>query len=60
MQLSGIGEQKAGAIIKYRETNGFFKNIEDIMMVEGIKDAMYKKSKIRYLCDGEYLWRKEF
>ena len=45
MTLSGIGESKARAIIAYRETNGPFKRLEDIMNVAGIKEAMFNKIK---------------
>lgn len=40
--LSGIGPSTASKIIKYREENGKFKNIEDIKNVSGIGDAKYK------------------
>lgn len=43
--LDGIGETKAKAIIGYRETNGAFKNIEEIKNVSGIGDATYEKIK---------------
>lgn len=43
--LSGIGESKAQAIIKYREENGNFQKIEDIMNVSGIGEAAYQKIK---------------
>lgn len=45
MTLSGIGESKALDIIKYRETNGLFKSIDDIKKVNGIKDATFNKIK---------------
>lgn len=45
MTLTGIGETKAKAIIDYRKTNGPFQKIEDIMKVNGIKEAMYNKIK---------------
>ena len=45
MTLSGIGESKALAIIEYREENGLFKNLEDIMNVSGIGQAAYSKIK---------------
>ena len=38
--LSGIGESKAKSIIKYREENGNFKSIEDIMKVSGITENL--------------------
>ena len=43
--LSGIGDAKADAIIEYRENNGKYKKIEDIMKISGIKDAMFNKIK---------------
>lgn len=45
MSLNGIGESKANSIIKYREENGEFKNLEDIMNVSGIGEAAYSKIK---------------
>lgn len=39
--LTGIGESRAEAIILYRETNGAFETIEDIMKVTGIKNALF-------------------
>ena len=45
MQLSGIGESRALSIIAYREKNGGFKKISDIMNVAGIKEAAFEKIK---------------
>lgn len=47
MTLSGIGETRAEAIISYRETNGNFQQIEDIMKVSGIKEGAFEKIKDR-------------
>ena len=41
--LPGIGETRAKAIIEYREQNGDFANVEDIMNVAGIKEGTYNK-----------------
>ena len=43
--LSGVGESKALAIIKYREENGPFKQLEDIMNVSGIGNSLFEKIK---------------
>ena len=45
MTLCGIGEAKAEAIIRYREENGPFSSVEEIMQVGGIKDGLYEKVK---------------
>lgn len=39
--LSGIGESTAEKIISYREANGPFASIEDIMKVPGIKESKF-------------------
>ena len=43
--LTGIGDSKAAAIVAYRETNGGFASIEDIMLVPGIKEGVFRKIK---------------
>lgn len=43
--LPGVGSSKAKSIISYREKNGEFQKIEDIMNVEGIKDGLFQKIK---------------
>lgn len=43
--ISGIGASKARAIISYREANGPFSSIEEIMNVEGIKEGTFSKIK---------------
>ncbi len=45
MSLSGIGEMKARDIIAFREKNGNFKKIDDIMLVKGIGKATFEKIK---------------
>ena len=43
--LTGIGATRAKAIIAYREANGPFSAVEDIMKVEGIKAGTFAKIK---------------
>ena len=43
--LDGIGENKAKAIVKYRNENGNFKTIEDIKKVSGIGSSAFEKIK---------------
>jgi len=45
MDLSGIGESKAEAIITYRTNSGLFTKIEDIMNVSGIGESIFDKIK---------------
>ena len=43
--LKGIGESKAEAIISYREANGPFGDITDIMKVDGIGQKTFENIK---------------
>jgi competence protein ComEA len=45
LTLTGIGEVKALAIIDYREENGPFKSIEELMEVKGIGESIFAKIK---------------
>lgn len=45
MTLTGVGESKALSIISYRESNGNFTAIEDVMKISGIKDAVFNTIK---------------
>lgn len=41
--LPGIGEVKAQAIMAYRQQNGFFTALEDLLKVDGINQSLYEK-----------------
>ncbi|MBE5844593.1 MAG: ComEA family DNA-binding protein [Butyrivibrio sp.] len=43
--ISGIGPGRAKKILEYREQNGKFEKIEDIMKVSGIKNKFFDKIK---------------
>jgi len=44
--LPGIGESRAQAIVDYRNKNGPFKRIEDLLRVKGIGEGTFNKIKI--------------
>ena len=45
MELPGIGESKAEAIITYRKEHGVIKDITELMNISGIKEAAFSKIK---------------
>ena len=45
MTLTGIGEAKALNIIDYRNTNGEFKDINELKNVTGIGESIFEKIK---------------
>jgi len=44
-QINGIGASRAADIVAYRNTNGSFEEIEDIMKVPGIKNGLFSRIK---------------
>lgn len=45
MTLPGIGQSKAESIISWREENGAFESVEDILNITGIKEGVFSKIK---------------
>jgi competence protein ComEA len=44
-ELSGIGETKAQAIVAYRETNGPFSSVDELLEVKGIGKAILDRNR---------------
>lgn len=53
MLLPRIGEKTAAQIVAWREQNGSFKKITDIMQVKGIGDASYELLEPYLVLEGE-------
>ncbi len=47
MTLPGIGQSKAEDIISWREENGGFDSVEDIMQIQGIKEGIFSRIEDR-------------
>ena len=45
MNVKGIGEKRAEAIIVYREQHGPFKNIDDLASVQGIGQSIIDNNR---------------
>ena len=46
-ELPGIGPSTAERIVAYRQENGYFQTVEDLMQVKGIGQAKFDKLKDR-------------
>lgn len=44
-ELSGIGEVKAKAIVAYRDTNGDFASVDELLEVKGIGESILEKNR---------------
>ena len=57
--LKGVGDVKAESIVKYREANGDFKSIDDLVNVKGVGKAIMKKNRSDLsLTEGVVKWVK--
>lgn len=44
-ELAGVGEAKARAIVAYRESNGAFASVDELLEVKGIGKAILEKNR---------------
>lgn len=44
-ELSGVGDAKAKAIVAYREANGEFASVDELLEVKGIGQAILEKNR---------------
>ena len=53
--LDGIGASKANAIVEYREQNGDFESLKDLLQVKGIGEMTLErnKDKISFKADSK-------
>jgi competence protein ComEA len=53
--LDGIGASKANAIVEYREKNGNFESLQDLLQVKGIGEMTLErnKDKISFKADSK-------
>jgi len=44
-ELNGVGAAKAAAIVAYRESNGPFRQLEDLLQVKGVGEKILEKNR---------------
>lgn len=47
--LNGVGEKKAQTIMEYRQKNGGFKSVDELMNIKGIGPKLFEKNKARLM-----------
>ncbi|ENX17408.1 hypothetical protein F895_00989 [Acinetobacter sp. CIP 64.2] len=47
--LNGVGEKKAQAIVEYRQKNGGFKTVDELMNIKGIGPKLLEKNKSKLM-----------
>jgi len=49
--LTGVGPEKAMAIVRYRQANGPFRQVGDLAQVKGIGESTVEKNRARMTVD---------
>lgn len=52
-RLRGVNEELAKKIVKFREANGAFGSIEDIMKVEGFTEKLFSLNQFHLAVSGD-------
>ncbi|KPW24159.1 Competence protein ComEA helix-hairpin-helix repeat region [Pseudomonas cannabina pv. alisalensis] len=50
-ELAGIGKNKADAIVAYRESNGEFTSVDELIEVKGIGKAILERNRDKLAID---------
>jgi competence protein ComEA len=54
MTVKGVGEKRAEAIIAFRQQNGPFKSVDDLLLVQGVGKAIVEDNRDKLSTrDGE-------
>jgi len=57
--LQGIGMSKAEEIVRYRESNGAFQHVDELVNVKGVGLATVDKNRDRIILDGVQVQAEE-
>lgn len=52
-ELTGIGDSKAAAIVAYREANGPFERVDDLVNVKGIGEKTLEKNRENLVIESD-------
>ena len=52
-ELQGVGPSKARAIVEYRETNGPFESVKDLLKVQGIGPKVLEDNRKNILLEDD-------